>query len=204
VRERVGKGEHFLHGVLAWRQIHPGTRYPLDHVDAVNGLVHQRPTAVERTGPLPRIAVVVVFPPPWDGSVTDGEVAESTFDHGVPDRLDDGIVPLLEDPSETDVRFRRRRDHLVDALGRYLQWFLTEDVDPAFGRFDGGLQVGPARCRDGEHVDVLTVEQLRRVRVPVATELFGEFLSVRFGATRPGDERRRIDVADRPGVHFRD
>ncbi len=174
------------------------------HIDHVDRLVHQRSAAVHLPGPVPRIPVVLVGPPP-------GHVDAGIRDRPEPPRADriaqrnhQVVEPVGEDPSEARARLLVRFDHRIDAVQLDLQGLLAQHVLARLGRRDRRLHVQPAWRRDGHDVHVVAPDHLLVAVVGLGAILVRQCLSPIDDLVATGRELRIRDIANRPGMKIRD
>ena len=125
-----------------------GTDDPLNEIDLVNALVHDRPTAVELPGPAPAaVGVILVGSIPGRDRAGPADFSKSTLLDGIVQN-GVGVVPtVLENAGEPDAEFFRRRDHLVNAIGQDFHGLFDQDVQPPLhGRDGGGLVIAAGRA----------------------------------------------------------
>ena len=120
-----------------------GSDDPLQCIDTMDRLVHDRAAPVERLGALPAArAIVGIVPPPGHVTRRDRQRSEAAGRSGVVHRLHHGVEPLREDGAERHSRLTGGLQHLVDASERDLQRFLADDMHAMPGRGQNGVEMG--------------------------------------------------------------
>ena len=196
------EGDDALDRVFTRREAgHGRAGDPLKRVDAVDRLVHQRPTTVEGLGALPAAgAVVGVVPPPGHIARGDRQLAEPTRRGRRLHRGDHGVESLRKDRPQRHAPAVGRGDHPVDPLEGDLERLLADHRHAAADRGQGRVEMGARGRGDGDEVGLLAAEHRRGVGVPRAVELTGEGPALLFRATRGRHERDARNVGQRLGV----
>ena len=147
----------------------------------MNGLIHEGAAAIEGLRALPAALVVVrLRPPPFAGRLGQRQPAELARVHGRLQRPVGVGEARREDGAELHAVAVARLDDAVAALGRDLQRLLDDDVFAGVGRGDGRPQVGAARRRHDDGVNVRPGQGRGQVRIrrTIETKIGGDLAGV--------------------------
>ena len=197
-----GEGDNALHGVFTRRQVgHRRPRNPLEAVDAVDRLIHQRPAAVEGPGALPASgAVVGVVPPPGHVAGGHGELTKPAGGGRRVHGLDHRVEPLREDRAKRHVLPRGGCDQAVDPPEGDLEWLLADDGHALSDRRERRVEVGPGGRGHRDEVGLLAANHPGGVVVPGAAKLGSEGPPLLLRAAAGRHEFHAGDSGQRPRV----
>ena len=180
-----------------------GSHQPGEQIDAVNGLVHEGPAAVEFPGAAPRAAVVIGLAAiPLHVGVAEGQPPEaSAVDR--PLQLLAGVVePRGEDGREHDARTAAGLDDLVAAAERDLQRLLDDHVLARPRGGDGRLLMGPAGRADGDDVDGRVGQHVVELVIGLAAGRLGQLIGRRRNLVETGHQLGPANVGNRLRVEL--
>ena len=155
---------------------------PVEEIDVVNRLVHERPAAVEIPGAPPAARIIILLgSPPFDVGIPQGQAAEpATRDRFLQANIGrvnrDGKIVQSRTPAVSQASM------IASQRGRVIsRGFSTTTCFPARCRLHGRIQVGAAGRADANDVHLGLGEHLLQVVVSLAlaTGQPGDFLGVR-------------------------
>ena len=177
---------------------------PLQQVDGVNRLVHQRAAAVQRLGAVPTVPVVAGRPAPLDDGVAGDDVAEPALLESAPDQQDVRERPGLKHAGTEDAGGVCRVDDAPAAVQRHLQRFLHEQVLAGGGGGKRRFQMSAGRRADADGIQVRVGQERVEVAERGAAVLLREPLGAGGVARQAGRQACGGDLRQRPGVHAGD
>jgi hypothetical protein len=178
---------------------------PVEQVDIVNGLVHERAAAVEVPGAPPAARIVVLLgSPPLHVRVAQRQAAEPAPRDGLLEPQVRGAEARGEDGAELNPGSSAGVDDGVAAPKGDLQRLLNHDVLARPRRLYGRIQVGAAGRADADDVQLRERQHFGEIVEDPATmpRHPGDLLGIGLGAAVGGDDTRARDLIDGPGVEL--
>ena len=172
-----------------------GAEQPVQQVDRVDALIHQRAAAVERPrAPPARRRVVFRRTEPPDAPRREDRRAHTPRRNHRLHRRDVGLEAILEEHADLDPLAVRFGDDGIHLRGRDVQRLFRDDVQAALDRRDRLFGVKTRRAADRHDVERMVIEEATDVGVGRAAVRRREALG--FLAVRPA-HRRDLDTRDR-------
>lgn len=151
---------------------------PLQNIDGMNRLVHQRTAAVPFPGAAPAAVgqVVIVVAIPFDHDVADDQIAQTSFGYSLLGQRNGRFQTVLENAAQFFVIFVKRRNRRIDGFQRNIQGLFRQAMLAGLGNFNGHLGMHAAGRNHADQINIVTLEHFFIVRIVIAAILLSNGL----------------------------
>ena len=174
---------------------------PLDQIDGMHPLIHQRATAVEVPRSLPRAVralIIALSAIPWQMPVNADQFAQLAAVYRRFDAPVQGIQPRLKNTPDLDAGVLHRADELIHALGRDIRGLLHDHVLARIGGLNPQRGVLARFHANVDDLHVIVLKHLFVTRVRLAPVLLGHRPQTIFIHIAHRHQLRARGLCDRP------